>query len=203
MSFNSNILAFSHFLRSGHCKRQDICPTMRMLLLAKTVLQLILLNVFIFMYAIPAFQRFIKHETIVLKSVDNREGIEAPSITIVAFNPETAASWRRKPQPEDPQEALTANCKTYSDVEHCLDAETFRGQDLIKDTLIGFKKKLSLGTTAEIWQSDFTQVYAGRSYTLDLEIKIGPNYSQDQLFVLLDQAYTHTIRIHDKGRLRS
>ena len=171
--------------------------------MAKTILQLILLNVFIFMYAIPAFQRLIKRETIVLKSVENRGGIEAPSITIVAFNPETAVSWRSKPQPEDLQESISANCKNYSDVEHCLDAETFRGPDLIKDTLIGFKKKLSLGTTEEIWQSDFTLPFAGRSYTLDPDIKIGPNYSQDQLFVLLDQAYTHTIRIHDKGRLRS
>ena len=202
MSFNNNFLAFSHFLRSGHCKRQDICPTMRMLLLAKTILQLILLNVFIFLYAIPAFQRLIKHETIVLKSEENRGGIEAPSITIVAYSPAGGGwGWRRKP--EDPQDAIKANCKNYSDVEHCLDAETFRGPDLIKDTLIGFEKKLSLGTTEEIWQSDFTTVHEGRSYTLDPEIKIGPNYRQDQLFVLLDQAYTHTIRIHDKGRLCS
>ena len=169
--------------------------------MAKTVLQLVLLNVFIFMYAIPAFQRFIKRETIVLKSVENREGIEAPSITIVADNSAIEIGWRR--ELEEPQDAIKANCKNYSDVEHCIDAETLRGPDLIKDTLIGFEKKLSLGTTEEIWQSDFTTVHGGRSYTLDPEIKIGPNYRQDQLFVLLDQAYTHTIRIHDKGRLRS
>ena len=172
-----------------------------MLLLAKTILQLILLSVFIFMYGIPAFQRLIKRETIVLKSVEKRGGIEAPSITIVGYSPATFMGWRTRP--EDPWDAITSNCKNFSDVEHCLEAETFNGPELIKDTLIGFEKKLSLGATEEIWQSDFTAVYGGRSHTLDPERKIGPNYGQDQLFVLLDQAYAHTIMIHDKGRLRS
>ena len=171
------------------------------LLIAKTILQLVLLTVFIFMYAFPAFQRLIKHETIVLKSVENRGGIEAPSITVTAYSPETAMGWRVKP--EEPQDAITYNCKTYSDIEHCLDDETFKGPYLIKDTLVGFKRRVSLGATEEIWQSDFTTVYLGRSFTLDPEVKIGPNYVQDQLFVLLDQGYTHTIRVHDKGRLCS
>ena len=153
------------------------------------------------MYAIPAFQRLTKHETIVLKSVENRGGIEAPSITMTAYSPATAMGWRVKP--EEPEDAMTYNCKKYSDVEHCLDAETFEGPDLIKETLIGYDKRGSLCATEEVWQSDFTTVYGGRSYTLDPEIRIGPIYEQDQLFVLLDHAYTHTIRVHDKGRLRS
>ena len=172
-----------------------------MLLLAKTTLQLILLTVFILMYAIPAFQRLIKHETIVLKSVENRGGFEAPSITIEGYSPVTTIGWRIRA--EEPWDAITSNCKNFSDVEHCLEAETFDGPDLIKDTLIGFEKKSSLGATKEIWQSDFTAVYGGRTYTLDPERKIGPNYGQDQLFVLLDKSYTHTMMIHDKGRLRS
>ena len=98
---------------------------------------------------------------------------------------------------------MTYNCKKYSDIEHCLDAETFKGPDLIKDTLIGFKRKFSLGATEEIWHSDFTTVHGGRSYTLDPKEKIGPNYGEDQFIVLLDQAYTYTIRVHDKGRLCS
>ena len=169
--------------------------------MAKTILQLTLLTVFIFMYGIPAFQRLIKHETIVLKSVENREGFEAPSITIEGYSPVTTIGWRIKT--EEPWDAITSNCKNFSDLEHCLEAETFHGPDLIKDTLIGFEKKLSLGATEEIWQSDFTTVIGGRSYTVDPERKIGAKYGQDQLFVLLDQAYAHTIMIHDKGRLRS
>ena len=105
MSINNNILAFSPFLCSGNCERQAISLTMRMLLLAKTVLQLVLLNVFIFMYAIPAFQRFIKRETIVLKSVENREGIEAPSITIVADNSAIEIGLSR--ELEEPKDAIS------------------------------------------------------------------------------------------------
>ena len=74
------------------------------LLIAKTILQLVLLTVFIFMYAFPAFQRLIKHETIVLKSLENRGGIKAPSITVTAYSPETAMGWRMKP--EEPQAEL-------------------------------------------------------------------------------------------------
>ena len=171
---------------------------MMLLLLTKTFLQLILFSVFILMYGIPAFERFIKHETIVLESVENRGGIEAPSITIIAYSPATAMGWRVKP--EEPLDAITVNCKNFSDFEQCLDAETFHGCDLIKDTLIGYEARLSLGATDEIWESDFTIVKAGRSYTLNPDIKIGPNYGQDQLFVLLDRAYSHTLMVHDKVR---
>ena len=49
-----------------------------------------------------AFQQLIKHETIVLKSLERRGGIKAPSATIVAYSPATGMGWRRRVGPEEP-----------------------------------------------------------------------------------------------------
>ena len=174
-----------------------------MLHLAKALLQLILFSGFIFMYAFPAVERFLKHETILVKSLKRTGGIPAPSITIVAYSPATRIGWKVKPN-EAFRRRITSHCSNYSDFERCLYAETFKGSDFIKDTIIGYDKKMSLGATEEIWQSDLTLVHRGRSYTLDpqmgnLHLEMGPNPSSDQLFVLLDHAFTYIIQVHDKN----
>ena len=169
-----------------------------MLHLAKSLLQLILFIVFISMYAFPAVDRFLKQETIVLKSLKKTQGIPAPSITIVAYSPATRIGWKVKPK-ESFRRSITSHCKKYSDFEECVDTETFKGFDFIKDTFIGYDKKMSLGATEEIWQSDLTLVHRGKSYTLDPQIRMGPNPSLEQLFVLLDHAFTYIIQVHDKN----
>ena len=71
--------------------------------LSKTLLQLILFIVFLLMYALPAVQRFLKHETIVLKSLKRTVktivlkrtgGIPAPSVTIAAYSTATKTGWK-------------------------------------------------------------------------------------------------------------
>ena len=90
-----------------------------MLHLAKALLQLILFSVFIFMYAFPAVERFLKHETILVKSLKRTGGIPAPSITIVAYSPATRIGWKVKPN-ESFRRTITSHCNNYSDFEHCL-----------------------------------------------------------------------------------
>ena len=48
-----------------------------------------------------------------------------------------------------------------------------------------------------LWTEDFTQSYNGRTYTLNIPIKIGPAYQTEQLYVTFSRDLNKRIYIHD------
>ena len=139
-----------------------------MLVVVKLNLQVLLFGIFLYMYGLPAVEKLNKQSTIVIKTRRNTNGIEAPSITISARNRTNLLGWKRKSaaiRRTKTNDMIVHQCENFSSVEECLNSETFHRSDIIKDTLVGFERKLSLMDKERIWSSDFTYVRSGRSYT--------------------------------------
>ena len=52
---------------------------------------------FLYMYGVPAIEKLQRQSTIVIKTRNHTNGIEAPSITISARNNQTGIGWRKRP----------------------------------------------------------------------------------------------------------
>ena len=116
-----------------------------MLLLAKLGLQLCLFTAFLYLYGLPALERLDRKRTMVLESRKKTNGIEAPSITIVAQSPETGMGWKVTTDESTTaprNDILKIQCKTFRNVEQCLHANSFAKSDFIKDILVGYDSKI-------------------------------------------------------------
>ena len=174
-----------------------------MSLVVKITLQLSLFTLFILFYGLPAFERFNRKETIVVKLKKNTgRGVEAPSITVAARNLETMVGWKVnsseiKGVPRN--DLIKPLCKDFPNVEQCLENKTFPGSDFIKDILVGFDDNTSLMSDDQVWVSDFSLVIYGKTFTINPKIKIGPIVGSDQVLLLLDRTYVYHIFVHEKN----
>ena len=134
----------------------------------------------------------------VIKSSLPTGGIEAPAITIVARNPDTKMGWRYKEnQPASYSDILRHQCKDYleTNIEHCINQKTYDRSEVIADSFSG-----SLTTTpTNNFTSDLTYVRVGRSYTLNIDRRIGFDDGIDQIFILFNYNLIYDIFIHDQN----
>ena len=79
----------------------------------------------------------------------------------------------------------------------CISQKTFDQADDNKAVKIGFDKQEPL-MDPSLWTEDFTTVWTGRSYTLNIPRKIEPEY-KDELFIKFEPKLLHDIFIHDKN----
>ena len=102
------------------------------------LLQLSLFVVFLLFFGIPAVRKYLARETIVISSVEETQGIEAPSITIVArqLNAKTptfpALGW--KTVDENMISILSFNLANHckeKDLEACVSNDTFALTDFL------------------------------------------------------------------------
>ena len=150
----------------------------------KTILQLILFLVFLFDYGLPAIYKYLEEKTIRIKVEKQGNGIEAPAITLAAWNKDTSIGWRNKSKEiVHDFDALRFQCKHFDDIVQCVTNQTYEQSDFVKDIIIGYEEKQSLLSSSNFLVEDFTNVRYGRTYTLNQDRMIGPDYEKDyQLF---------------------
>ena len=165
----------------------------------KILLQLGLFLVFLFDYGIPSIYKYLDAKTIRIKTRKESGGIEAPSISIAAWTPGTAWGWFN--QSEDivhEDDSLRHQCKGFNDTAQCIRNPTYEQSDFIKDIVIGSEEKVSLLTSESSLVEDFTNVRFGRSYTLNPDRRIGPDYKKDEIILILDPNLMYSVILHDK-----
>ena len=169
-----------------------------MFAVVKLIIQIILFGLFLCMYGLPAFKKMEKESTVVIKTKNHTDGIPVPSITILAINKKTGKGWKSRKETSF-DDIILHKCKSFSSFEDCLDSETFSEPDFINDTLLGYETKLSVMNETNAWEKDFTVTWYGMSYTFQSKRRIGPNFSKDQFFILLEKNYTYRIFVHSKN----
>ena len=170
-----------------------------LLMVVKWTLQITLLVLFLQMYGLPAVQKLKRQSTIVIKTTNQTNGIDAPSVTISARDRVSGIGWKKKSSAiKNKNELIVQQCKNFTNIEECLDSETFRWSDFIKDTLLGYETQMPMQNETITWRPDFTQTKFGRAYTFHPNVRIGPNYHKDQIYFLLDKRYTYSIFVHER-----
>ena len=119
-------------------------------------------------------------------------GIQAPAITIAAMSPEDSSGWKYGFQ--DASSTCLSNTNNID--QKCLEQKTYNQSESLNDVILGFQNKESLLDQDSLVIEDFTNVWTGRYYTLNISRKLGQNDNLDQLFISL-YSTKYRIWIHD------
>ena len=147
----------------------------------RILVQVVLLTTFLYFFGFPAVARFSKKEVMVVETTKDTRGIPSPAITIAVVSQIKNDSCFEKD----------------ASIEHCLERDTLNRSEVLRRVIIGWTRKKEINVTQENIREDFTSNYAGRYFTLDLPMKIGPEAHEDQLFLELNTNQTYSVFIHD------
>ena len=169
----------------------------------KLLLQLLLIALFFIYFGLPAINRYHEKQTMIVKSQKASEGIEGPTVTILARNNNTKWGWKQKPvEANEDSEALQVQCKDLNQsetVHSCIENETFQWGTVIKDFYVGGLKEFKQSKMNNtLWIEDFTVGYDGRYYSLTIPRKIGTNWRKDQVYIHLNAKLIYDIYVHEK-----
>ena len=152
---------------------------------ARPALQVVLLATFLFFFGLPAIQTYQKKEVMVVESKRDSNGIPFPAIFISA--------WIR----EQPGKCYDINQSAIA-AEKCIEENSLTISDLFKGIIRDFDGQLSLNVSKDMWTEDSTNYWAGRYYTLNFPLTIGPNDETDQIYILLSNiSFFYQLFIHD------
>ena len=165
----------------------------------RPLLMLCLMGLFLVFFGLPAIRRFEEEKVIVITSKKKTGGIEAPAISVTVRNLETRFGWRNATSADLYNIETICNSSTSQDMENCIVQSTNDQNEMIKDVILGFNTKKSLMnfTLPSIWTEDMPATWSGPTYTMNVPIKIGPDYLIDQIFVVLGKHVHLRIFIHD------
>ena len=145
----------------------------------RLALQILLLAIFLHFFGIPAVRKFNRNEVMVVKGSKLTNGIPAPAISV------SLPTLGNKYQCFNLEES----------VEECIKANTYNQSETLSDVILGFTRQKSFSGVKNV----FTEDYIGttRHYTFKLNLTIGTDGSQDQLFLVLFPEHVYTIFIFD------
>lgn len=161
------------------CKIRS-CQLVGTLSIVRLFLQLLLLSIFLYFFGLPAIGKYLKQDVMVVEMKIDTGGIPLPAITISG----SAAS--------------DIPCFSRNLTTSCIEANTYNLAQNLKDIILGFTRKESISLDRKILSEDFTSFFAGRHYTLNLPLVIGPDDTLDQFFLLLAPGLVR-IHLHDPG----
>ena len=142
------------------------------------ILQIILLAIFLHFFGIPAVEKYLKRDVMLVEAREDTDGIFLTAITVSGLVD------------------LDVPCFSQNLSIGCIEANTRNLSEILKGVLLGFGKREAITLDQNVVSEDFTSVWAGRQYTLNLPFKIGPDYLEDQLFLLLAPSILR-IYLHD------
>ena len=131
--------------------------------------------------------------------------MDAPAITISSVIPESGLGWKNASEPFTYNVEAECNKSSvindYTDIEDCIIQNTFGQKEVFTDVIKGYSVKESLInlTNPSLWTEDFAVSYLGRTYTIDIPRRIGPDYNADQIFVMFKRGHNKNIFIHDRN----
>ena len=150
----------------------------------KIVLQILLLLTFLIFFGVPAVKKYQRGEVMVVESSKETDGIELPSITI----------FEHKHKKEQQGFCYSLN----ESVEDCMMFKTQNLSSLINGVMLGYTKKEMQILDKNVVSEDFSISWAGRIFTIELPLKIGPNYDKDQIYLFFAPNYTTVhLYLHD------
>ena len=150
----------------------------------RLLLQILLLAIFHNFFGLPAIEKYHKKEVYLVNTLRNTEGIPLPAITL-AFSEDA-------PENKQFQSCYLVNTSFVD----CLERNAPNSTTIIKKVMRGSSgmKAIALGENEIIkdlaWSSD------GPFFTLNLDLTIGPDYDEDQIFLFLSPTIVR-LSLHD------
>ena len=149
----------------------------------RLLLQILLLAIFLHFFGLPAIEKYQKRDVMVVETSKDTDGIPLPAITIGAY--------------DNLFDRLDSSCYPLNaSIPNCIKRETLNISRLLKKVLLGYEKKKQIVIGENDIVEDFTGSRAGRLFTLNVPLKIGPDDYEDQFFLSLKPHFLK-IMLHD------
>ena len=147
----------------------------------KIITQIVLLVVFLIFFGMPAIERFLKKEVLIVETLKHTDGVPSPAITFSV-----------------PRQVTNHSCfeKNVS-AEDCLENTFLKQPDIIKSVIVGVSLQREVNLTGGNVREDFTFSRAGIYFTFSLPLKIGTNSLKDKLQIALNANLSYLVFIHD------
>ena len=107
-------------------------------------------------------------------------GIPSPAITISARS-------------QKQQDCLAPN----SSFEKCIDSKTYNSSELLDSVVLGFTRREILNLVEASLCEDFTVLFTGIYFTLNLSLIATPNFLEEKIIIHLHQGHFISVFIHD------
>ena len=149
----------------------------------RIVAQIILLVLFVAFFGLPAVERYLKKEVIIVETLKQTDKIPAPAITISV-----------------PGQIVNNSCYDINvSTEDCLEQTFLRKSKIINSVVIGddLQEEVNLTRSRGIVREDFTFDWAGIYYTLALPLTIGTDLKSDAIIIGIFTNLNYLVFIHD------
>ena len=177
-------------------------------LVSKTILQIVLFFLFLTFFGIPSFTQYQKKETIVVKSEQDTNGIEAPAVTLqTTYNNlgwksvgGKSADWQNF--------ELYEHCKRINmTIDQCIHNDSIRLTDFLANAKIerNFDYDsaatplllLNISASSAYWREDMTWTALGKYFTFKAPKSIALKQDYCMTFVLVKN-FTFFVFVHDE-----
>ena len=143
------------------------------LTISKLIIQLWLLGLFLHFFGLPALERFHDKKVVVVTSTKESGGTPAPAVTIVVSGGNvTKSGWKESAYISGFVRNICNESNTTETIIDCIERQTYDISEVVKSVKFGlgyYSKKV-----IDPWIEEFSYVYAGRTYTLDINEKLRP-----------------------------
>ena len=178
---------------------------LNVLLLSKSILQLLLFCLFLAFFGIPSLVQYQRKEIIVLKSDSKTgKGIEPPAVTLLATR--NSLGWKRVKKDQFWQSFdLYDHCMGINmTVDDCLKQDSFGlAEILVEAKYIGINKNysapilLNSSASSSFWKEDMSISGFGRYFTLKSLKNVTQN-EEDCLAFILSRNFSFHVFVHDE-----
>ena len=149
------------------------------LVVAKVVLQIVLLTLFMWYFGVPALNKYHDKKVMIVESRDSRGSIPAPLITFCRRNSILRKTWKNGT-------AVANICTDEENIAECIKSATFDQNETVTKAELGFEAKTLLSNPS-FWTEDFTYTKYGRCYTLDVNENLTTDYKKHQIIFHLSK----------------
>ena len=88
-------------------------------------------------------------------------------------------------------------CSGFESIERCLEVNTYNQSEMLNDIFLGFNRKESIMSQANMVTEELTRPSFGRYYSIKPSFKITTNDKEDQFFLSLNRSLNYVIHIFD------
>lgn len=88
-------------------------------------------------------------------------------------------------------------CSGFESIETCLEVNTYNQSEMLSDIFLGFNRKESIMSQANMVTEELTRPSFGRYYSIKPSFKITTNDKEDQFFLSLNRSLNYVIHIFD------
>ena len=175
-----------------------------LVLVSKTILQLLLFFLFLAFFGLPSFSQYQKKETIIVKSELDTQGIEAPAVTLQAI--QNKFGWKSAGNELWYNFELYEHCERINmTIEQCIQNDSIKLTDFLEDVRIdkNYDSKsatpllLNLSTPSAYWREDMTATAFGKYFTFNSPKSITLNQDYCMTFILV-RNFTFIVFVHDE-----